>query len=82
MALLGELAGTIIHDLRNPCHGISIPDDIKDHLFEPFVTSSENGGSGLGLAIAKSIVEAHGGRLLCESNPGAGTAFFLRLPPA
>ena len=63
-------------------NGPGIPDDIKDHLFEPFVSTSTNGGTSLRLAIAKSIVEAHGGRILCESKPGAGTAFYLRLPAA
>lgn len=37
-------------------------------------------GSGLGLAIAKSIVEAHGGRLWVESQPGAGATFMVEWP--
>ncbi len=63
-------------------NGPGIPDDIKDRLFEPFVTSGKKGGTGLGLAIAKSIAEAHGGQILCESKRGEGTAFFVRLPAA
>ena len=63
-------------------NGPGIPDNIKHQLFEPFVTSRKRGGTGLGLAIAKSIVEAHGGRIWCESNPGKGAAFYLRLPAA
>jgi signal transduction histidine kinase len=49
-------------------------------LFEPLVTSGKKGGTGLGLAIAKSIVEGHGGRMRCESTPGNGAAFYVRLP--
>ena len=63
-------------------NGPGIPEDIKDRLFEPFVTSGKKGGTGLGLAIAKSIVEAHGGQILCQSTPGSGAAFYVRLPAA
>jgi signal transduction histidine kinase len=63
-------------------NGPGIPEDIKQRLFEPFVTSGKKGGTGLGLAIAKSIVEAHGGQIRCESAPGCGSAFYVRLPHA
>ena len=63
-------------------NGPGIPEDIKERLFEPFVTSGKKGGTGLGLAIAKSIVEAHGGQILCQSTPGSGAAFYVRLPEA
>ena len=63
-------------------NGPGIPDEMKDRLFEPFVTSGKKGGTGLGLAIARSIVEAHSGQISCESKPGEGTAFVVRLPRA
>jgi len=63
-------------------NGPGIPGAIIDQLFEPFVTSGKKGGTGLGLAIAKSIVEAHGGQIHCESKRGEGAAFYLRLPVA
>ncbi len=59
--------------------GPGIPDEIRAHLFEPFV-SARPGGSGLGLAIVQRAVEAHGGLVLVDSAPGAGTTFTIYLP--
>ncbi|HOA21680.1 MAG TPA: ATP-binding protein [Anaerolineaceae bacterium] len=60
--------------------GPGIPDDIKDHIFEPFVTTNVS-GTGLGLAITKRIVTAHKGTINLESYPG-GTMFHVFLPKA
>ena len=54
---------------------------IVDQLFEPFFTTKAE-GTGMGLAIARSIVEAHGGRITVESAPARGTRFTVSLPPA
>jgi len=59
-------------------NGPGIPDDIKPHLFEPFVTSKAS-GSGLGLALVAKIVGDHGGLIEVESRPGR-TEFRLHLP--
>jgi PAS domain S-box-containing protein len=53
-------------------------------IFEPYWTrrrtSTDAGGTGLGLFISKGIVEAHGGRLTVESEPGGGATFRFTLP--
>lgn len=60
--------------------GPGIPEAIRETLFEPFVTHGKAGGTGIGLAIAKSIMDAHGGTISCESEPGEGTTFILQFP--
>ena len=51
------------------------------HIFQPFVTTKEN-GTGLGLPVAKRIIEGHGGHIRISSAPGRGTAFAMVLPLA
>lgn len=59
-------------------NGPGIPDDIRPHLFEPFVTSKST-GSGLGLALVAKIIGDHGGLIEVNSRPGR-TEFRLHLP--
>jgi signal transduction histidine kinase len=59
--------------------GPGIPQEIRERLFDPFV-SGRPGGSGLGLAIVQRAVEAHRGLVLVDSTPGNGTTFTIFLP--
>ena len=47
-------------------------------LFQPFVTNKRH-GMGVGLSISRTIVEAHGGQIEVEPNPGGGTIFRFTL---
>jgi signal transduction histidine kinase len=60
-------------------NGPGIPADIRDRLFQPFV-SGRPGGSGLGLAIVQRAVEAHRGLITVSSAVGQGTTFTIFLP--
>ena len=67
--------------------GPGIPPDDLSRVFERFyrvdpARSRDDGGTGIGLAIARSIVEAHGGRIVAKSDPGHGSAFTFDLPAA
>jgi hypothetical protein len=64
--------------------GPGIPPDELEHIFEAFVQSSKtkdgSGGTGLGLAISRKILQAHGGEICAENNPGGGSTFRIFLP--
>lgn len=77
----GELA------LKVADEGPGIPDEHLRRVFERFYRVDKTrsrrdsrGGAGLGLPIAKTIAEAHGGRIEAESSPGEGTSMTLFLP--
>lgn len=62
-------------------NGAGIPDQIKDRIFEPYVTTKDIGkGSGLGLSVVYGIVESYKGTIRVESNYMQGTEFIIFIP--
>jgi len=75
--------GQVVVTVRDT--GKGIPAEDRERVFEPFRQASDTmpdgpRGTGLGLPIARQIVEAHGGRMWLESEPGVGSAFSFSLP--
>jgi two-component system sensor kinase FixL len=58
--------------------GSGIAPEVMSQLFQPFVTNKRH-GMGVGLSISRTIVEAHGGQIEVEPNPGGGTIFRFTL---
>jgi signal transduction histidine kinase len=67
-------AGVLVED-----SGPGIPADALPHIFEPFFTTKED-GMGMGLSIARSVIDAHGGRIVAENNDGSGATIGFSLP--
>lgn len=63
--------------------GIGIPNQELPHIFDKYYQVGNHDrakGAGLGLAIAREVIEAHGGRILAESEPGKGTTMHMEIP--
>ena len=64
--------------------GVGVPENEMFEIFEKFSQSSRtkqgNGGTGLGLSIAKSIVQAHNGKIWVENNSSSGACFIFEIP--
>ncbi|HXQ81411.1 MAG TPA: ATP-binding protein [Opitutaceae bacterium] len=77
----GRIEITVVDD------GPGIPKEAQGRIFERFyrvdkARSREQGGTGLGLAIVKHVVQAHGGEIRVDSEPGSGAAFTFSVPSA
>jgi signal transduction histidine kinase len=60
-------------------NGPGLTPTVRARLFQPFFTTKQN-GLGIGLSISQLIIQAHGGRLQAEDNPGRGAIFYFTLP--
>ncbi len=60
--------------------GPGIAPEIRNRLFQPFVTARKGNGLGLGLALARQAVVDHGGDMWANSAPGEGACFSFRVP--
>ena len=83
IAAAGMIDHELVFSVKN--FGLGIAPEVRDRLFQPFVKApTERQGRdrsvGLGLVIARKIVEAHGGRIYAESEPGQGATFSFVLP--
>ena len=64
-------------------NGPGVPESIRDHLFEPFISqSSGRERLGLGLFLAASLLDMYDGRIRYEPREGGGASFVIELPPA
>ena len=76
---LSEEGSRVVLTVRDD--GSGIPPDVMPKIFEPFVTTKENGhGTGLGLAVSRGIIERHNGKISIESELGKGTTVTITLP--
>jgi PAS domain S-box-containing protein len=74
--------GLVLISVRD--HGVGIPAELRERIFERFyqagTSSSHSAGMGLGLYVSRQIVELHGGRIWAEAPQGAGAQFVIALP--
>jgi len=83
-AVAVQLASSVAEDMVTVTvadDGPGVPDDVRDHLFDPYFTTKSS-GTGLGLAICRRLVEAHGGSIRLDASAPGGTTFRLVLPRA
>ncbi len=81
------LSVAILEDSANPMieihiedQGRGIPEDIRDHMFEPFISSKHTVGVGMGLTVARNALRQLGGDLILEDRPGGGTVAIAKHP--
>jgi signal transduction histidine kinase len=67
-------------ELRISDNGPGVAAEIRDQLFQPFVSHGKENGTGMGLTVVQKIVQDHGGDITVERSSAAGTVFRLVLP--
>lgn len=60
--------------------GSGMPEEVKNRIFEPFMTYGKKHGTGLGMSIVKKVIDDHGGKIEIESEVGKGTTITIHLP--
>jgi len=78
---LAHVGDDIVFTISDTGPGIA-PED-QDGIYDPFLQGHaglRHGGTGLGLPICKRLIEAHGGNIRFETEPGKGTSFYVALP--
>ena len=87
LSITARVEGSLVH-ITVADTGPGIPPEVKDRLFEPFVTHrpdtnpGDRKGTGLGLSICRDLIREAGGSISVESKPGKGAAFQITLPKA
>ena len=76
---VGQSAQFALIEVRD--HGVGVPEDIRQRLFESFFTTKSD-GMGMGLNICRTIIEYHQGQLWVEPAQGQGSVFKFTLPVA
>ena len=66
-------------EVRIADRGPGIRPSDRERIFQPYITTKKD-GTGLGLALVRQTIEAHGGTVTAEENPGGGAAFVFHLP--
>lgn len=71
-------------EIRVCDRGPGVPQEQRDHIFEPFYRlpghAEHAGGVGLGLSLVRQIAQRHGGQVRCEAREGGGSRFIIALP--
>ncbi len=67
-------------EIRVSDNGPGIAEEVRGHLFEPFVSYGKENGTGMGLTVVQKILQDHGGDIVVESTSPAGTTFRVHLP--
>ena len=75
---IGDIRHRVIASIEIEDDGPGIPEELKNSVFYPLVTSRPD-GTGLGLPAAQELISRHGGLIEFESRPGR-TVFFVRIP--
>ena len=77
--LTQSLADTFLLSVTDTGKGMD--HETVKHIFEPFFTTKAQGkGTGLGLSVVYGIVEKHGGKIICNSQPSVGATFKIYFP--